>query len=82
MVTDKQVRRMKQMIETGKKQTIAALKTGMDEKTARKYIRSGKLQSQLKQDHIWRKQKGSIAVSFCSHIFELGDREHLFFLEL
>lgn len=57
MVTDKQVRRMKQMIETGKKLTIAALKTGMDEKTARKYIKLGKLPSQLKQEHTWHTRR-------------------------
>jgi hypothetical protein len=57
MVTDKQVRRMKQMVETGKKLTIAALKTEMDEKTARKYIKSGKLPSQLKQEHTWHTRR-------------------------
>jgi hypothetical protein len=57
MVTDKQVWRMRKMVETGKKLTIAALKTGMDEKTARKYIKSGKLPSQLKQEHTWRTRR-------------------------
>jgi hypothetical protein len=33
------------------------MKAGMDEKTARKYHRHGKLPSDLKQDHIWRTRK-------------------------
>jgi hypothetical protein len=42
------------MVETGQKLQIAALKTGMDEKTARKYLRLGELPSQLKKEHTWR----------------------------
>ncbi|MCP4552528.1 MAG: IS21 family transposase [Bacteroidetes bacterium] len=36
---------------------IAAMKAGMDEKTARKYHKHGKLPIDLKQDHIWRTRK-------------------------
>ncbi len=57
MVTDRQVRRMMKMVETGERVMIAALKTGMDEKTARKYIREGKLPSQIKKEHTWRTRK-------------------------
>jgi len=54
MVTDQQVRRLKMLIKTERTQAIAAAKAGMDEKTARKYIKSGKLPSQEKQEHNWR----------------------------
>jgi len=54
MITDKQVRRLKMLIQTEKTQAIAALKSGMDEKTARKYIKNGKLPSQCQKEHNWR----------------------------
>jgi len=45
------------LMETGEKLMVAALKTGMDEKTARKYIRAGKLPSEVKESHTWRTRK-------------------------
>jgi len=54
MVTDQQVRRLGMLINTEKTKTIAALKAGMNEKTARKYLRLQKLPSELKKEHIWR----------------------------
>ena len=54
MITDKQVRRLKMLIQTEKTQAIAALKSGMDEKTARKYLKKGKLPSQCQKEHNWR----------------------------
>ena len=57
MVTDRQVRRLMQLMETGEKLMVATLKTGMDEKTARKYIRAGKLPSEVKESHTWRTRK-------------------------
>ncbi|MBT6227692.1 MAG: IS21 family transposase [Candidatus Scalindua sp.] len=44
-------------MKTEKAQYLAASKAGMDEKTARKYIRSNKLPSQLKKEHTWRTRK-------------------------
>ena len=57
MVTDQQVRRLFKLSKTEKNFGIAAIKAGMDEKTARKYRRSGKLPSDLKQQHTWRTRK-------------------------
>ena len=54
MVTDGQVRRLRKMVQTEKKKVIAASKAGMDVKTARKYLRNGKLPSQVKPEHTWR----------------------------
>ena len=57
MVTDKQVRRLIQLLESGEKKGIAAMKAGMDEKTARKYARAGKLPKELKRKHTWQTRK-------------------------
>ena len=57
MVTDQQVRRLFKLIQTEKNFGIASMKAGMDEKTARKYRRHGKLPSELKQEHTWRTRK-------------------------
>jgi len=54
MVTDKQVRRLVKMLQEGKTKRVAADKTGMDEKTARKYLRLGKLPSEITAEHTWR----------------------------
>jgi hypothetical protein len=42
------------MVQTEKTKVVAASKSGMDEKTARKYLRKGKLPSQVKPEHGWR----------------------------
>lgn len=57
MVTDQQVRRLFKLLHTEKHFGIAAAKAGMDEKTARKYHRLGKLPSQVKKTHAWRTRK-------------------------
>jgi len=57
MVTDQQVRRLFKLIQTEKNFGIAAMKAGMDEKTARKYEKSGKLPSDLNSEHSWQTHK-------------------------
>ena len=54
MVTDQQVRRLLKLIQTEKTQAMAAAKAGMDSKTARKYLRSGKLPSEGGATRRWR----------------------------
>jgi len=54
MVTDQQVRRLFKLMQTKKNFGIAAMKAGMDEKTARKYRRLGKLPSEVKKEHLWK----------------------------
>ena len=49
MVTDQQVRRLLKLMQTEMTQAVAAAKSGMDEKTARKYIKAGWLPSELKK---------------------------------
>jgi hypothetical protein len=54
MVTDEQVRRLMKLVKTEKTLAAAAAKAGMDEKTARKYRRLGRLPSEVKKPHTWR----------------------------
>ncbi len=54
MVTDQQVRRLITLRNKEKTLSTAASKAGMDENTARKYLRLGKLPSQVKKAHTWR----------------------------
>jgi hypothetical protein len=54
MVSDQQVRRLYKLVQTEKNFGIAAIKAGMDEKTARKYSKLGKLPSELDKPHTWR----------------------------
>jgi hypothetical protein len=61
MVTDQQVRRLFKLIQSEKNFGIAAMKAGMDEKTARKYREHGRLPSELKQEHTWKTRKDAFA---------------------
>jgi regulation of enolase protein 1 (concanavalin A-like superfamily) len=54
MISDKRVRRLRELMERHKRLNIAAAQAGMDEKTARKYLRAGKLPSEMKAEHTWR----------------------------
>ena len=57
MVTDQQVRRLFKLVQTEQNFGIAAMKAGMDEKTARKYRMLGKLPSELEKRHTWTTRK-------------------------
>ena len=61
MVTDQQVRRLMSLIKKGKKLAAAAAKSGMDEKTARKYRRMKKLPSEVGKPHTWRTRNDPFA---------------------
>jgi hypothetical protein len=54
MVTDEQVRKLMKIIQTEVTQSVAAAKAGMSDKTARKYLRLGKLPSQTQKPRDWR----------------------------
>ena len=54
MVTNQQVRILMKTVKTEKTLALAAAKAGMDETTARKYRRSDKLPSEMKERHRWR----------------------------
>ena len=54
MVTDQQVRKLMMLKKKGKTLSLSAAKVGMDEKTARKYLRLGKLPSEVSSPRKWR----------------------------
>jgi len=53
MKTDQQVRRLFMLNKKEKLKSLAAAKSGMDEKTARKYVSLGRLPSQIKKKRDW-----------------------------
>jgi hypothetical protein len=57
LVTDKQVRRLFALVKTEGSQEIAAMKSGMDAKTARKYRRLGQVPSELPATPRWRTRR-------------------------
>jgi hypothetical protein len=54
MVTDRQVRLLMKRIQTEKSLAVAAAKSGMSEKTARRYRDLGRLPEQVRPRHDWR----------------------------
>jgi len=61
MVSDRQVRRLIKLKTRGRSLTNAASMAEMDEKTARKYLRSGKLPSDSRAPHTWRTREDPFA---------------------
>jgi transposase len=54
MISNNQIKRLRMLINKGLSCEDAAEKTGISEKTSRKYLKSGKLPSELQKDHTWR----------------------------
>ena len=54
MIRDGQVRELFSLLSSGISLYLASLKTGMDEKTARKYWKAGRMPSELSERHDWR----------------------------
>ena len=54
IVTDAQVKELRRWLNQGASLYKAAMKSGMDPKTARKYRKRGKLPSESRQPHVWR----------------------------
>ena len=61
MVSDRQVRKMIELMQTEPTKAIAAAKAGMSEPTARKWTRSSKLPSEAKINHTWRTREDPFA---------------------
>ena len=61
MISDKRVRRLRELMERHKRLNSAAAQAGMDEKTARKYLRSGRLPSEMATEHTWRTREDPFA---------------------
>ena len=71
MVTDRQVRRLMSLIPKERTLSLAACKAGMDEKTARKYRRSGQLPSEVHAPHTWRTRADPFAEVWCEVVARL-----------
>jgi hypothetical protein len=54
MVSDRKVKRLRKEMAYGKSQKGSAISADINRKTARKYLRSGKLPSEMKTEHTWR----------------------------
>ncbi len=54
LTTDQQVRQLRRLDARGTPAAVAALRSGMDAKTARKYRRLGRLPSEVRMPHSWR----------------------------
>jgi Mu transposase, C-terminal domain len=54
MISDRQARKVIELMQTEPTKAIAAAKAGMSERTARKWARLGKLPSEVKIPHTWR----------------------------
>jgi hypothetical protein len=53
-ITNSQMRLLMQAMENANTQELAAAKAGMSRQTAAKYLRAGKMPSDLKTPHTWR----------------------------
>ncbi len=61
MVTDCQVRKLMKLLNEEQTLSLASAKSGMDEKTARKYRCLGKLPSEVSKEHNWRTREDPFA---------------------
>ena len=61
MVTDRQVRKLRELVSTGYTLGMAAVKADMGETAAHKYISSGELPSELGSPHTWRTREDPFA---------------------
>jgi hypothetical protein len=59
--TDAQVRRLMEEMQKHGQLGLAAMRAGMDRKTAAKYVRTGKLPSELRKPHTWRTREDPFA---------------------
>lgn len=56
---------------------LAAMRAGMDRKTARKYVRAGKLPSELRQPHTWRTREDPFAEDWATLVAMLEEAPEL-----
>src|SRR5712691_3766816 len=73
-VTDAQVKELRKWLNRGGSLRQAAMKSGMDRKSARKYRNLGKLPDEARQPHTWRTRPDPLAAVWPS-VEELLQRE-------
>ena len=61
MISDNQVRRLRELMAKDDRVAVNAAKVGMDTKTARKYLRDDGLPSELAASHTWRTREDPFA---------------------
>jgi hypothetical protein len=61
MATDLHIRRLRRLDQQGLSKRQAAAKAGIDDKTARKYRRLGKLPSEVRMEHTWKTRPNPFA---------------------
>jgi len=71
-VTDQQVRRLRRLDIRGTPVTVAALRSGMDPKTARKYRRLDRLPSEVRMPHFHRTHTDSFVDVWSSVVERLA----------
>lgn len=71
-ITDQQVRRLQRLDIRGTPATVAALRSGMDPKTARKYRRLDRLPSEVRMPHSWRTHTDSFVDVWSSVVERLA----------
>jgi len=75
--TDAQVRRVMEEMQKHGGIGLAAMRAGMDRKTARKYVREGKLPSELKKPHTWRTRPDPFAEDWPELVAMLAEAPEL-----
>ena len=74
---DAQVRRLMEEIQKHGGIGLAAMRAGMDRKTARKYVRAGKLPSELRKPHTWRTREDPFAEDWATLVEMLEEAPEL-----
>jgi hypothetical protein len=75
--TDAQVRRLMEEMQKHGGIGLAAMRAGMDRKTARKYVRAGKLPSELRKPHTWRTRDDPFAADWATVVVMLEEAPEL-----
>jgi len=68
MVTDQQVRKLMKLNQKEKSLPVAAVKSGMSENTARKYLHQPDLPSQMEQSRTWRTRDDPFGQDWSSEV--------------
>src|SRR6056297_1695777 len=74
---DRKVEKLMTEYEKTNNMTKAALRADMDRKTARKYVKAGKLPSQMKKPHDWRTREDPFEADWAECEAMLADAPEL-----
>ena len=76
-VTDAQVRKLMEEMSKDGRAGVAAMKAGMDRKTARRYARAGQMPSQMKTERTWRTRDDPFAEQWPEIVARLEEAPEL-----